>query len=107
MCGWPSFFSESMRSYLHWPAAALPEKWRGRWTTHFFASSIRTGGTAATSPPSPQHPAPTLARLARNAQEQMRLGDVRDVLRKTRHAGFPVVRETAQVGELVAVGALA
>lgn len=30
-------------------------------------------------------------------QEQMRLGDVRDVLRKTRHAGFPVVRELAQV----------
>lgn len=29
-------------------------------------------------------------------QERMRLGDVRDVLRKTRHAGFPVVREMAQ-----------
>lgn len=32
-------------------------------------------------------------------REQMRLGDVRDVLRKTRHNGFPVVRDTPQVGE--------
>ena len=32
----------------------------------------------------------------------MRLGDVRDVLRKTRHAGFPVVRE--QAGGPVFVG---
>lgn len=35
-------------------------------------------------------------------QEHMRLGDVRDVLRKTRHAGFPVVRE--QAGGHVFVG---
>jgi chloride channel 7 len=31
-------------------------------------------------------------------REQMRLGDVRDVLRRTRHNGFPVVRDTPQVG---------
>ncbi|EFN56864.1 hypothetical protein CHLNCDRAFT_144489 [Chlorella variabilis] len=33
--------------------------------------------------------------------EQMRLGDVRDVLRKTRHNGFPVVRDTPQGGVCV------
>ena len=30
-------------------------------------------------------------------REQMRLGDVRDVLRRTRHNGFPVVRDAPQV----------
>ncbi|KAI7836469.1 hypothetical protein COHA_009686 [Chlorella ohadii] len=34
-------------------------------------------------------------------REQMRLGDVRDVLRKTRHNGFPVVRDTPQGGVCV------
>ncbi|KDD74684.1 voltage gated chloride channel protein [Helicosporidium sp. ATCC 50920] len=29
-------------------------------------------------------------------REQVRLGDLRDVLRRSRHAGFPVVRDTAQ-----------
>lgn len=34
-------------------------------------------------------------------REQMRLGDIRDVLRKTRHNGFPVVRDTPQGGVCV------
>lgn len=34
-------------------------------------------------------------------REQMRLGDVRDVLRRTRHNGFPVVRDTPEGGVCV------